>query len=147
MGTNFTITIDCIDPGRQAQFWADALGYEVEGRPLGFESWTALWRSKGVPADELEVEEPSIRDPTARGPRLWFQKVDERKGVKNRVHLDLHVSGGFEVPRDVRKERIDAEARRLVLLGATHRGVHENPGVDFYAVALQDPEGNEFDLN
>jgi hypothetical protein len=147
MSPQFTITIDAVDPTRLARFWAEALGYAFEGPPEGSDRWTALWKSRGVPAAELEVDEPSLRDPTDRGPRLWFQKVDDRKVGKNRVHLDLHVSGGFAVPRGVRKARIDAEAHRLVLLGAVHLGVHESPGVDFYAVAMQDPEGNEFDLN
>jgi hypothetical protein len=28
------------------------------------------------------------------GPSIWFQVVPETKIVKNRVHLDIHASGG-----------------------------------------------------
>jgi len=51
------------------------------------------------------------------------------------------------VPIETRKLRIDAEAARLVELGATITRVISEDGVDHYAVAMQDPEGNEFDIN
>jgi hypothetical protein len=38
----------------------------------------------------------------------------ESKVVKNRVHLDLGVSGGRTVPVEIRKERVEAEAGRLI---------------------------------
>jgi hypothetical protein len=46
-----------------------------------------------------------------------------------------------------RPERVDAEARRLADLGATHTGVLGADGLDHYAVGMKDPEGNEFDIN
>jgi len=49
-----------------------------------------------------------------------------------------------------RRKRVDAEAGRLYDLGATLLSdLSEEPGegVDHYAVALTDPEGNEFDIN
>jgi predicted enzyme related to lactoylglutathione lyase len=73
--------------------------------------------------------------------------VPEGKVVKNRLHLDLCVGGGDGVPMELRKERIDAAAERLVGIGATMVGALEWPGMEHYAVALRDPEGNEFDLN
>jgi hypothetical protein len=39
-----------------------------------------------------------IVDPGRRGPRIWFQVVPERKAAKNRLHLDIGVSGGRAVP-------------------------------------------------
>ncbi|MGI8993791.1 MAG: VOC family protein [Nocardioidaceae bacterium] len=84
-------------------------------------------------------------DPDGVGPRIVFLEVPEAKVVKNRVHLDLSVSGGHEVPMDKRRERIDAEAGRLVAAGATKLRVLEATG--HYAWAMHDPEGNEFDLN
>jgi hypothetical protein len=44
------------------------------------------------------------------------------------------------------KNRVDAEADRLVGAGATRLRVLSEEGVDHYAVVLQDPEGNEFCL-
>ena len=32
-------------------------------------------------------------------------------------------------------------------LGATMVGVFSEEGIDHYAVAMKDPEGNEFDIN
>jgi hypothetical protein len=51
---------------------------------------------------------------------------------------------------EARKERVDAEARRLCDLGATllsDLSEELGEGLDHYAVALRDPEGNEFDIN
>ena len=48
---------------------------------------------------------------------------------------------------DTRRERVEAEAARLVSLGALRLHVNVEEGLDHYAVALTDPEGNEFDIN
>jgi hypothetical protein len=32
-------TFDCVDPARQATFWAEALGYRLQDPPPGFDSW------------------------------------------------------------------------------------------------------------
>jgi hypothetical protein len=42
---------------------------------------------------------------------------------------------------------VDAEASRLVELGATFLRALDADGLDHYAVAMKDPEGNEFDIN
>ena len=73
--------------------------------------------------------------------------VPDRKTVKNRLHLDIHVSGGRAFPIATRRQRVDAEARRLSDLGATMVAVLSEEGLDHYAVAMKDPEGNEFDIN
>lgn len=86
-------------------------------------------------------------DPKGVGPRVWFQRVPEPKTVKNRVHLDLKVGGGRDVPLALRRERVDGEVARLTALGATILYAMDEPnGMDYYAVVLQDPEGNEFCL-
>ena len=74
------------------------------------------------------------------------------KVVKNRLHLDVHVSGGAgptdrSVPLATRTQRVDAEARRLADLGATITGALSADGLDHYAAGMKDPEGNEFDIN
>ncbi len=68
------------------------------------------------------------------------------------MHLDIHASGGEphagrQIPLEVRKQRVDAEASRLAALGATLVGVLSTEGLDHYGIAMRDPEGNEFDIN
>ena len=147
MVARFQLVIDCADPEPLAHFWVAALGYELEPPPDGFASWDEYWRDRGVPEDELGIGADCIVDPSGRGPRIWFQVVPERKTIKNRLHLDISVSGGRAVPIETRRQRVDAEAARLADLGALLVGVHETEGLDHYAVAMQDPEGNEFDIN
>jgi hypothetical protein len=147
MTTKFQIVLDCAEPSRLAHFWADALGYQVAPPPAGFETWRTFWMSIGVPEEEAGDGDDRISDPGGAGPVIWFQQVSEGKVVKNRLHLDLNVGGGFAVPMKTRRERINAEAERLVGIGAIRLGVLEEAGVDHYAIAMQDPEGNEFDIN
>ena len=147
MTVRFQLVIDCADPEPLAHFWAAALGYELEPPPPGFASWDAYWRDVGVPEDELGTGADRIVDPDGQGPRIWFQVVPERKAVKNRLHIDIGVGGGRAVPIETRRQRVDAEAARLADLGAVLVGVLETEGLDHYAVAMNDPEGNEFDVN
>ena len=147
MATQIQVTIDCADPGRLARFWADALGYRLEEPPDGFASWQDYWVSRGLPPEEVEDGYDSIVDPDGVRPRIWFQPVPEPKVVKNRVHLDLGVSGGRQVPLATRRRLVDAEAERLVAAGATRLRVLSEEAVDHYAVVMADPEGNEFCLN
>jgi hypothetical protein len=51
--------------------------------------------------------------------------VSEPKTVKNRVHMDLSISGGRGTPLEERRRRIDAEVERLVGAGATKLGALE----------------------
>jgi glyoxalase superfamily protein len=154
MAAGFMLVIDCADPDRLARFWAAALGYVIEPPPVGWASWDDYWRSIGVPEEDLGIGVDRIMDPEGRGPRIWFQVVPERKTVKNRLHLDIHASGDEphaspwgKIPLEVRKQRVDAEASRLAALGATVVAVLSTDGLDHYAIAMRDPEGNEFDIN
>jgi len=145
--TSFQVTFDCADPERLVRFWAQALGYEIRQPPDGFQTWADFYRSVGVPEEELEDAGPDrLVDPNGNGPLFWFQKVPEGKAVKNRIHLDLFVSGGRATPVHERKAAVDAAAERLVAAGATRFGVLAEDGVDHYGVVMQDPEGNEFCL-
>ena len=45
--------------------------------------------------------------------------MPDAKMVKNRLHLDIHVSGSRSDPLATRMQRVDAEARRLTEVGAT----------------------------
>jgi len=66
------------------------------------------------------------------GPKLLLQRVAEPKVVKNRMHLDL------EVPD------IEAEAARLVALGATRLVPEPISEHGARWILMADPEGNEF---
>ncbi|HZW58624.1 MAG TPA: VOC family protein [Nitrososphaerales archaeon] len=143
----FQIVIDAKDPARLVEFWCQALGYVLEPPPKGFPSWVDYYASMGVPKEELTEEPDSIVDPDGKGPRIWFHAVPESKICKNRLHFDLGVSGGFGVPINIRKERVEAEVARLVKIGATRLETLEQEGLEHYAVAMADPEDNEFDIN
>ncbi|MEW1719537.1 VOC family protein [Streptomyces sp. NPDC093109] len=106
------ITIDCADPYALATFWAKALD--------------------GALADDDFPGDPEVLV-TAGATGVLFIRVDDRKTVKNRVHLDLQ-------PQDRTR---DEEVERLLALGATLQGDHRRPdGLGW--VTLHDPEGNEF---
>ena len=147
MAVRFQIVIDCREPEPLARFWAAALGYEFEPPPAGFATWDDYWRDVGVSEDELGIGQDCIIDPDGSGPRIWFQVVPELKAVKNRLHLDISVGGGRAFPIETRRRRVDAEAERLVGLGASYVRVLSEEGLDHYGIAMQDPEGNEFDIN
>lgn len=110
------VVVDCADHDVVVSFWAAALGWER--RPVN-EQYVAL-----VPPEEQR---------RADGPRplpLLFQKVPERKELKNRVHLD------FRAPD------MATEVARLVTLGASV--LAERCLGDFCWTVMADPEGNEF---
>ncbi len=109
------VTIDCSDPERLADFWAEAIGFthrEGNGGPY-------------ITISNSEVDRAVNH--------LTFQKVPEGKSAKNRVHLDMFV------------DDIAAEVERLVGLGAAVISPAGEPShLGFVAVVLKDPEGGEF---
>ncbi len=120
----YTVVVDCVDVAAQAQWWADALGWQ-----------------KVYEAEEEVVLVPGYVTPGLAGELSWertppglvFVPVAEGKTVKNRLHMDLapHTS-----------DDRDAEIVRLVELGASLVDVGQ-PGDASWTV-LADPEGNEF---
>ena len=146
MSAFFQITIDCADPDRMARFWAAALRYELQRPPEGYRSWREYWVDVGVPEEETGEGFDAIVDPEGHGPRVWFQQVPESKTVKNRLHFDVLVGGGRSVPLHRRRSRVNVEADRLEALGATVLRVMDTPEIEHYAIAMADPEGNEFDI-
>jgi hypothetical protein len=147
MAVSYQLVIDCAAPDVMARFWAEALHYVIAPPPSGFDDWEDFYRSIGVPEDELGISPDRIVDPDGEGPGIWFQVVPEAKSIKNRIHLDVHAGGGRDLPLDVRRDRVEAEAERLIALGATRLSTLSADGLDHYAVAMADPEGNEFDIN
>ncbi|MET9264669.1 VOC family protein [Amycolatopsis sp. NPDC004079] len=53
---------------------------------------------------------------------------------------------GRDVPLDIRTQRAKAEAERLLEAGAAVLRIDGEPNLEHYAAAMQDPEGNEFDI-
>ena len=142
MAKEIQVTFDCADPGALAEFWAAALGYQVQGPPEGFDTWPDALTAWGVPRDQWNSRS-AIIDPDGKGSRIFFQRVPEGKTVKNRVHLDVRSAPGLE--GDERLAALEAEAARLAPLGATKVEVREDMQSIF--IVMQDPEGNEFCLD
>jgi Glyoxalase-like domain len=141
MATGVQVVLDCADPSRLAGFWAEALGYKLDDPPQGYDRWEDWLRDQRIPEEHWN-DASAVVDPDGAGPRIYLQRVPEPKTVKNRVHLDLNVSGGAPVPIEERRRRVEAEAERLTGIGATRLRAVEELGV--YWVVMQDPEANEF---
>jgi hypothetical protein len=141
MATGVQVVFDCADPDRLARFWAQALGYKLQDPPQGHQSWEDWLRDQGIPQERWN-DANAVVDPDGRGPRIFFQRVPEAKTTKNRVHLDLNVTGGPAAPLEERRGQVDAEVERLLGLGASRLRVVEEQG-GYWAV-MQDPEGDEF---
>jgi hypothetical protein len=109
------VIIDCADPRSQADFWADALGYQT---------------------NERNPEEFEVSDPAGHGTSLYCMRVPEPKVAKNRLHLDLVTDG----PMEVEVARLVGTGARVVEIRQDPE-TYDNP--DQWTV-LTDPEGNEF---
>jgi hypothetical protein len=145
---SFQVTVDCAHPHGQAEFWAGALGYDVEDH----EPLIRRLLDAGVATDDEVVEvdgggrlgwrtaaavrhpgDPVLGSPdSGRARRLLFLVVPEGKTAKNRWHLDLNVG----------RDHVDAEVRRLEGLGAVVLYRVDEPSGSHTTMA--DPEGNEF---
>jgi catechol 2,3-dioxygenase-like lactoylglutathione lyase family enzyme len=145
MAREVQVTIDCADPGALAEFWAAALGYQLQAPPAGFASWEQALEALGVPP-ERRNHASAVVDPAGDGPRVFFQRVPERKQMKNRVHLDLRAAPGLQ--GEARMAALEAEAERLVGHGATRLQRYEPaPPLEGGHIVMADPEGNEFCLD
>jgi hypothetical protein len=111
----FAIIVDCQDPRRQADWWANVLSFQVT---------------------ERNTDEYKVGDGVPGGTSLYFMRVPERKVVKNRLHLDLLTEGSMEseVARLVESGATVVDVRE-------DPDSLQNP--DTWTV-LADPEGNEF---
>jgi len=100
--------IDARDPLALGRWWREALGWVVV--------------DEGPDVFEIRPEE-------TRTPGLLFVPVQDRKTVKNRLHLDF------------RPDDRDREVERLLSIGATRVDIGQG---EQSWVVLADPEGNEF---
>src|SRR6267143_5994139 len=108
MATSIQVVFDCADPSHLAKFWAAALRYREQDPPSGYSTWEAFLKAQGIPEEEWN-DASAIVDPEKLGPRIYFQRMATPKPRKNRVHLDLNVSGGGSVPPKERVKRVNAE--------------------------------------
>jgi glyoxalase superfamily protein len=144
MAIRLQVVFDAADPRKLAAFWGEAIGYVEEDPPDGFDSWEAWAAANDLPREDWDRYASRV-DPDGAGPRLFFQRVPEPKTAKNRVHLDLDVSGGRSVPIEDRRRRVADAVERAVAAGATRVKDYDEAGQHW--VVLQDPEGNEFCLH
>jgi Glyoxalase-like domain len=144
MAVRLQVVFDAADPPKLAAFWGEAIGYVEEDPPDGFGSWESWAVANGLPREDWDNYASRV-DPDGAGPRLFFQRVPEPKTAKNRVHLDLAVSGGRETPIEDRRRRVADAVERAVAAGATRVKAYDEAGQHW--VVLQDPEGNEFCLH
>ena len=144
MAIRLQVVFDAADPPKLAAFWGEAIGYVEEDPPDGFDSWEAWAVANDLPREDWDNYDSRV-DPDGAGPRLFFQRVPEPKTAKNRVHLDLDVSGGRGTPIEDRRRRVADAVERAVAAGATRVKDYDEAGQHW--VVLQDPEGNEFCLH
>jgi hypothetical protein len=138
MAFDFQVTIDSTAPHELADWWAEALGWQVEAQD---EAFIRRMVESGA-ASEADTTEhrgslvwkvgAALTSPDPGRPRVLFQAVPEAKTVKNRVHLDVRVGA----------ERREAEVARLIGRGATELWRAAQGPYEW--VTLADPEGNEF---
>lgn len=140
MAYTVQVTVDCVHPHPMADWWATALGWEVEPSDEALirqmisegharQQDTTTHRGALVWAQGAAVRHPEGLPGT---PRLYFQAVPEDKAGKNRLHLDLRIGD----------DDVASTVERLVSAGAAvlHEG-HQGPHT---WITLADPEGNEF---
>lgn len=136
------VTFDCENPRVVAQFWKAALGYVDPPVPERFASWDEF--EDALP-DSEKGEFWACQDPNGVGPRLFFQRVPERKSVKNRLHLDIRIGPGLR--GDERLAELESEAVRLEAIGARRLYLMAADGDNESCLVMQDVEGNEFCLD
>jgi hypothetical protein len=85
------LTFDCADAATLGEFWAHALGQELD------------------PGAGKEFASIGLHDSDRTEPRWCFAHVPEGKSTKNRMHADLIT------------EDLEAEVERLVGLGASRK--------------------------
>jgi hypothetical protein len=142
MTTRWSLTFDCHDAEAMARFWTVALGYVESPPPEGWDTWEDWLRHFDVPEEEWG-DGASLQDPQGVLPKISFLRVPEGKTAKNRLHIDLQVSGGRHLDAAKRTSRIEEFAALLVEAGGTvaSRSMHDD---QLDHITMADPEGNEF---
>lgn len=139
MAPRIQITFDCWNVHVQAAWWAQRLDYELEDH---HDLVQGLLDQEVITPDDIMTINGRLafatvaaaRDPKGASPRFYFQAVEEKKVVKNRVHLDIG-RGNRE---------LEAAVDDWVAVGASLLQYGGHPGEQWATMA--DPEGNEFCL-
>ena len=76
MAVEWTLTIDCANPARLADFWSVALGYVLAPPPAGFDTWEEWFVRFGVPEEEWN-DGAALADPDGVRPWISFLKVPD----------------------------------------------------------------------
>jgi Glyoxalase-like domain len=85
MAVPYQLVIDCVGhPEPLARFWPEALGYMLEPPPADSATWDDWRRDVGLP-------EP------------WLGRGTRPARPANRLHIDVHASGGRDVPISARR--------------------------------------------
>ena len=142
---HWKLIVDAHAPHAQADFWAAALGSEVEdhsaliGKLLDLSAIPPeilvghhdrrAWRDAAAvrhPDDPYDAESG-----TGLGRRLLFNRIppSEQKTTKNRLHIDLHGPAG----------ELDTEVERLRALGAQIHSHVKEPSGEW--VVMTNPRG------
>jgi Glyoxalase-like domain len=98
-------------------------------------------------SEQLSLASQTIAGATAS---TGMVRVPSASGVRDPAAgciLVYAAGGGRGSSLEVRREPVETEAARLVSLGAARQHTIVEAGLDHYAVAMTDPEGNEFDIN
>lgn len=117
------IVFDCEHPASLARFWCEVL----DGYAVAPYDDAEIARLKGLGIDDVEDDPGVLIESADGGPRIFFQRVDEPKAAKNRVHLDVWLRDG-------------AQLDRLLVLGAVRQREWDD-GTGWW---LTDPQGNDF---
>lgn len=129
---HLTLVLDCSDLDRSARFWTATLGYD-EREDGGGGAGGDDGGGAGGDGDGDGHSNPyrSLVPVGGQGIELLLQRVPEKKGEKNRLHLDL------------RTRDLQGELQRVRALGATvvTQDPIEEDGWVWYVLA--DPDGNE----
>ncbi len=138
MASDIQVVVDSPTPHDLADWWAEALGWQVEPQDepfilrmvqVGAATEADTMRHRGALVWAVGA---AITSPDPGRPRVLFQRVPGAKKVKNRVHLDVHVGA----------DRREAEIVRLISLGATELWRGSQGPMEW--ATLADPDGNEF---
>ncbi|WP_033220631.1 VOC family protein [Kitasatospora phosalacinea] len=146
MTLTWKLVVDSTDAPALAEFWAAALGYEIEDPTALIDTLLAAGRLPAAAVVERDGRKlfrgySAVRHPEdpyeqasgiGKGRRILFQDVPESKQGKNRLHIDVHSDG-----------QLDAVVDRLEKLGATRVEEQDQGPVGHWWV-MRDPEGNEF---
>ena len=111
------LVLDARDPDLLARFWCTVLGYVELNRVDG--------------SIEIGPPEAGFGGPQ---PTIVFDRTDEPKSGKLRLHIDVNATD-----RDQ-----EAELDRLLAAGARRADIGQTGNESWYVLA--DPEGNEFCL-